>query len=240
MTDTHKRPDPDSGDLRFGGDTRVTTAMEDYLKVAYQIDQEGLPVTNLRLAERLGFSGPSVTNMMKKLNDLKLVVHNPYHGASLTPAGRSIALEVIRHHRLLELYLAEALGYNIDEVHDEAERLEHHVSEELERRMERYLGYPTFDPHGDPIPNRDGTVPDIDDVAFLGIEPGTARKVSRVSDRDPDHLSQVFGAGIAPGSEVVLVEIAVPDQDVRIEVDGNEHTLPWSVSQGIRVLPAGA
>jgi DtxR family Mn-dependent transcriptional regulator len=240
MNDTAKQPVPTNEALRFGGDTRVTTAMEDYLKVAYQIDQEGLPVTNLRLAERLGFSGPSVTNMMKKLDDLKLVVHNPYHGASLTAAGRSIALEVIRHHRLLELYLAEALGYNIDEVHTEAERLEHHVSEELESRMEKYLGYPSFDPHGDPIPKRDGTVPDINDVAFLGIEPGTVRQVSRVSDRDPEHLSSVFNAGITPGSEVVLMELAVPDQDVRIIANGNEQTLSWSVAQGIRVLPLDA
>jgi DtxR family Mn-dependent transcriptional regulator len=240
MNDTVKNPDQNAENLRFGGDTRITTAMEDYLKVAFQIDQEGLPVTNLRLSERLGLSGPSVTNMMKKLDDLKLVVHNPYHGASLTPAGRSIAVEVIRHHRLLELYLAEALGYNIDEVHHEAERLEHHVSEDLERRMEKFLGYPTLDPHGDPIPNRDGTIPDVIDVALLGIEPGTIRQVSRVSDRDPDQLSKVFGAGISPGSEVVLVNPAEPDQDVQIRVDGNECTLAWNVAQGIRVLPVEA
>lgn len=229
---------PADAPLRFGGDTRVTTAMEDYLKVAYQIDQEGLPVTNLRLAERLGFSGPSVTNMMKKLDDLKLVVHNPYHGASLTPSGRRIALEVLRHHRLLELYLAEALGYSIDEVHDEAERLEHHVSEVFEQRMEQALGYPTLDPHGDPIPGRDGTLAEIDDVAMLGIQPRVARRVSRVSDRDQEHLAVLAAMGIKPGALVILGGTPEPNRDVSLSVDGTDHLIPWEVAMGVRVESA--
>lgn len=222
--------------LRFGGDTRVTTAMEDYLKTAFLIDQDGLPITNLRLAERLGFSNPSVTNMMKKLDELKLVVHNPYHGASLTPAGRSIALEVIRHHRIVELYLAKALGYDLDEVHAEAERLEHHVSEELEARMERYLGYPDFDPHGDPIPARDGTLPQVIDVALLGTEPGPTREVSRVSDRDGKLLSILLIAGIKPGSNVAIAAPIEDSRPVHLVVDGTALTLPWEVVQGIRVV----
>ncbi len=221
---------------RFGGDTRVTTAMEDYLKTAFLIDQDGLPITNLRLAERLGFSNPSVTNMMKKLDDLKLVVHNPYHGAQLTPAGRAIALEVIRHHRLLELYLAEALGYNIAEVHAEAERLEHHMSEELESRMEQVLGFPQFDPHGDPIPGRDGTLPDVADIALLGAAPGTEHEVSRISDRNPDTLSAIVDAGIKPGTTVTMLETPVDDQDVSVRVDGEQTNLPWDVAMGIRVV----
>lgn len=221
---------------RFGGDTRVTTAMEDYLKTAFLIDQDGLPITNLRLAERLGFSNPSVTNMMKKLDDLKLVVHNPYHGAQLTPAGRAIALEVIRHHRLLELYLAEALGYDLDEVHAEAERLEHHMSEELESRMERALGFPQFDPHGDPIPGRDGTLPEIVDIALLGAEPGTDHEVSRVSDRNPDTLTAILEAGIKPGTTVTMLKSPVDDQDVALQVAGERMQLPWDVVKGIRVV----
>lgn len=229
-----EKPPPQSA--RFGGDTRVTTAMEDYLKMAFLIDQDGLPVTNLRLAERLGFSNPSVTNMMKKLDELKLVVHNPYRGARLTPAGRAIALEVIRHHRLLELYLAEALGYDLDDVHAEAERLEHHVSEELEFRMERALGFPRFDPHGDPIPGRDGTLPEIVDVALLGTEHGAKREVSRVSDRDPEMLSALLEAGIKPGITVTIMEPLEDDQPVSLDVEGTLLELPWQVAQGIRVL----
>jgi DtxR family Mn-dependent transcriptional regulator len=229
-------PPTQSATSRFGGDTRVTTAMEDYLKTAFLIDQDGLPITNLRLAERLGFSNPSVTNMMKKLDDLKLVVHNPYHGAQLTPAGRSIALEVIRHHRLLELYLAEALGYNLDEVHAEAERLEHHMSEELESRMERVLGFPQFDPHGDPIPGRDGSLPEITDIALLGAEPGPEHEVTRVSDRNPQTLTALLDAGIKPGITIAMVEPPVDEQDVALRVAGESMQLPWDVVKGIRVL----
>ncbi len=221
---------------RFGGDTRVTTAMEDYLKAAFLIDQDGLPITNLRLAERLGFSNPSVTNMMKKLDDLKLVVHNPYHGAQLTAAGRAIALEVIRHHRLLELYLAEALGYDLDEVHAEAERLEHHMSEELEARMERALGFPQFDPHGDPIPGRDGSLPEIVDIALLGATSGVDHEVSRVSDRDPETLTAILGAGIKPGTTITMVEAPVDDHSVSLRVDGEPLQVPWDVAKGIRVV----
>ncbi|MGB3329969.1 MAG: metal-dependent transcriptional regulator, partial [Thermomicrobiales bacterium] len=166
-----------------GGDVRVTHAMEDYLKAAYRLAQEGGTVTTQRLAEELNFSGPSVTNMVKRLDELKLLVHNRYHGVTLTPAGEQVALEVIRHHRLLELYLSEALGYDWDEVHAEAERLEHHVSEKFEQRMEQALGYPRFDPHGDPIPTRHGEVADLSDLTLAESGVGAMGTVSRVSDR---------------------------------------------------------
>ncbi|HYJ13582.1 MAG TPA: metal-dependent transcriptional regulator [Thermomicrobiales bacterium] len=233
-----EQPDATAPPVRFGGDTRVTTAMEDYLKTAFLIDQDGLPVTNLRLADRLGFSNPSVTNMMKKLDELKLVVHNPYHGARLTPAGRAIALEVIRHHRLLELYLAEALDFDLDQVHAEAERLEHHMSETLEAHMERALGFPQFDPHGDPIPGRDGTLPEVVDVALLGAEPGCQHEVSRVSDRDPDTLSTLLEAGIKPGAVVSLDDVPNEDRSVKLSVGGESIELSWDVVKGIRVSQA--
>jgi DtxR family Mn-dependent transcriptional regulator len=231
-----EQPNAAASQPRFGGDTRVTTAMEDYLKTAFLIDQDGLPITNLRLAERLGFSNPSVTNMMKKLDELKLVVHNPYHGAHLTPAGRAIALEVIRHHRLLELYLAEALDFDLDQVHAEAERLEHHMSETLESHMERALGFPKFDPHGDPIPARDGTLPELVDVALLGAQPGSQHEVSRVSDRDPEMLSALLEAGIKPGALVRLDDPPHEDRTVRLSVGAESMELSWDVVQGIRVI----
>src|SRR3954470_9531513 len=134
--------------------------MEDYLKAIYRLQDSGAQVTTQRLADELGVTGPSVTNMVKRLAELRLLSHTRYHGVDFTPAGEKIALEVVRHHRLLELYLAETLGYAWDEVHAEAENLEHHVSDELEARMDLFLGYPTRDPHGDPIPTREGLVPE--------------------------------------------------------------------------------
>ncbi len=228
-------PSEEPRPARFGGETRVTSAMEDYLKAAYRLEQESVSVTTLRLAEELGLSGPSVTNMVKRLHELRLVIHNRYHGISLTPSGRSVALEVIRHHRLLELYLSEALGYNLDEVHEEAERLEHHVSEELEARMERVLGFPRFDPHGDPIPGRDGQVPDIIDIGLNDMDPGNTGRVSRVSDRDPERLRYLFGLGVKPGAHIHVLEMMPFEGPVRIEVDHVEQLLPHSVAHQVRV-----
>ena len=130
----------------------LTDAMQDYLKEIYKLQLEGRRATTSAIAERMGVRPPSVTAMLKRLAALGLAEHAPYRGVELTPAGERVALEVIRHHRLLEQYLAQALGLSLDEVHAEADRLEHALSEELEARIDRSLGYPTHDPHGDPIP----------------------------------------------------------------------------------------
>jgi len=131
----------------------LTDAIQDYLREIYKLGTESGRVSVTALAKRLAVSPASVSAMVKKLAALELAVHEPYRGVTLTPAGERVALEVIRHHRLLELYLAKTLGVHVDEVHDEAERLEHVLSEELEQRIDRALGYPTHDPHGDPIPD---------------------------------------------------------------------------------------
>ncbi len=131
----------------------LSDAIQDYLKEIYKVRADEGKVTTTVLAKRLRVSPASVSAMVKKLAALDLVDHKPYHGVDLTPAGERVAVEVIRHHRLLELYLAQTLGLQIDEVHDEADRLEHALSEELEQRIDKALGYPTHDPHGDPIPD---------------------------------------------------------------------------------------
>jgi DtxR family Mn-dependent transcriptional regulator len=131
----------------------LSDAIQDYLKEIYKLGADGGRVTVTALARRLGVSAPSVSGMVKKLAALELVEHERGRGVSLTPAGERVAVEVIRHHRLLELYLAETLGVHVDDVHDEADRLEHALSEELEERIDRALGFPTHDPHGDPIPD---------------------------------------------------------------------------------------
>ena len=220
---------------RFGGDPRITPAMEDYLKAIYRIEQDGHPATTPRLAEEMDLSGASVSNMVKRLNDLKLLVHSPYHGVRLTPSGSAVALEVIRHHRLLELYLSQALGFEIDQVHQEADRLEHHVSEELETRMERALGFPEFDPHGHPIPSRNGAIPMIADIMLSDLPPGRPGIVSRVSDRDPEHLRQIDHLGIRPGTRITVTHHE--DKAVYVTVNGVDRTLPEAIAALIHVTP---
>jgi DtxR family transcriptional regulator, Mn-dependent transcriptional regulator len=131
----------------------LTDAIQDYLKEIYKLSAESGATSVSALARRQGVSAASASAMVKKLAALELADHQPYGGIVLTPSGEQVALEIIRHHRLLELYLAETLGVHVDDVHDEADRLEHVISEELEARIDRALGYPTHDPHGDPIPD---------------------------------------------------------------------------------------
>ncbi|MDW8396234.1 MAG: metal-dependent transcriptional regulator, partial [Anaerolineae bacterium] len=137
----------------------LSESMQDYLKVILELIQSNQRATTNALAARLNVTPASVTGMLKRLAELNLVEYEPYQGAELTPAGRRVALEVVRHHRLLELYLIEAMGYRWDEVHAEAERLEHAISQEFAERMARILGDPKVDPHGDPIPTREGEMP---------------------------------------------------------------------------------
>jgi DtxR family Mn-dependent transcriptional regulator len=230
-------PNPSPGDAAGAKpDTRITASMEDYLKAVYTLGQNGNAVTTQRLAEELSFSGPSVTNMVKRLAGLRLLTHSPYHGVHLTPTGEQVALEVVRHHRLLELYLSEALGYDWDEVHAEAERLEHHVSEELEARMERALGFPEFDPHGDPIPTRTGELPERDDQSLTDLEAGMSVTVTRVSDRNPDHLRFLGEMGLRPGITLVLIERMPFGGPIRVRIGDAEHIVPLAVAETVRVL----
>jgi DtxR family Mn-dependent transcriptional regulator len=146
----------------------LTDAIQDYLREIYKLGADGSRVSVTALAKRQGVSPASASAMVKKLAALELAVHEPYRGITLTAAGEKVALEVIRHHRLLELYLAETLGLNVDDVHVEAERLEHVLSEELESRIDRALGYPTHDPHGDPIPDAELRWPSQQAAAAAG------------------------------------------------------------------------
>lgn len=209
--------------------------MEDYLKAAYRLKMEGKPATTQLLADELGVSGPSVTNMIKRLDEMRLLRHTRYQGVELTPAGEKIALEVVRHHRLLELYLAETLGYPWDQVHDEAEKLEHHVSDELEARMDSYLGFPTRDPHGDPIPTREGLVPEDTDLLLAELPEGLLATVVRVSDRDPVQLRYLAELGLVPGAQVTIVERLPFDDLTRIDVDPHTHVIGRQLSRSVWV-----
>src|SRR5690348_4309262 len=174
----------------------VTAAVEDYAKAIYALETHtGGPVSTNALAERLGVTAASASNMAKKLDQLGLVEHVPYKGVKLTPAGLKVALEVLRHHRLLELYLAETLDVPWDRVHDEAEVLEHVLSEELEELIARKLGNPTHDPHGDPIPTADLRIVETDTVGMDGLDVGDTGRLVRVSDSDPEMLRYLGARG---------------------------------------------
>src|SRR6185437_5060311 len=185
----------------------VTAAVEDYAKAIYALQtQSGCAVTTNAIAERLGVTPASASNMAKKLSALGLVEHVPYKGVRLTDAGQRVALEVLRHHRLLELYLAETLDVPWDRVHDEAEVLEHVLSEELEELIARKLGDPTHDPHGDPIPTRELRIEEGQTKSMQSLEPGAQGRFVRISDSDPEMLRYLADQGIAPGDGFEIVD----------------------------------
>jgi DtxR family Mn-dependent transcriptional regulator len=214
----------------------VTHAMEDYLKAVYRLLESGGTASTQALAEELNVTGPSVTNMVKRLHDMRLLKYTRYQGVELTAAGRKIALEVIRHHRLLELYLAETLGYSWDEVHDEAEKLEHHMSDDLEARMDSALGFPTHDPHGDPIPSVEGKIAPHDLLMLREAQPLAVMTVSRVSDRDPERLRYLGALGLFPGAEVVVLERLPFDELLKIEIAGEEHIIGKQLGEAVFVV----
>ena len=179
-------------------------AAEDYLKAIYALARTGEPATTSALAERLGVSGASVTGMIKKLAASGLVDHEKYQGADLTEAGRLVAVETIRHHRIVETYLHRALGVPWDRLHEEAEALEHVISEDLEARMDAALGHPTHDPHGAPIPTPDLELDERDLVPLARLEAPAEAAVAQVADDDPAVLRAVGAAGLYPGTRFRL------------------------------------
>ncbi len=214
----------------------LSEAQEDYLKHLFALEETlGGPVSTQALAARMGVKPPSVTEMLKKLSALGLVVHLPYRGARLTEAGRRVALEVLRHHRLLETYLHQALGYGWEEVHQEAERLEHVISEALEERIAEALGHPPFDPHGDPIPTRELTLPQGRGLPLAEAPLGRARVV-RALVQDRGTLNLLARLGLVPGAPLEVLE---REGGVRVRVGGEVYLLPQELAQAVAVEPLG-
>lgn len=220
---------------RSGRHEAITHAMEDYLKAIYLLEEEQGRVTTQAIAEHLRVQSPSVTNMLKRLASMNLVHHRPYRGVTLTPAGRRIALEVIRHHRLLELYLTEALGYSWDTVHEEADRLEHSISEELESRIDALLGHPSADPHGHPIPTAEGELPATEATRLDQVDIGSRVTIERVSDRKPEQLRYLAALGLLPGVEVAVLDRLPFAGPVRVRVRDQEHYLSQELAQAVFV-----
>ena len=213
----------------------ISHAMEEYLKAIYLLSQDGKKVSTSRLAENLECSAASVTNMLQKLASLKLVQYQPYQGVDLTEAGTRVALEVIRHHRLIELYLKEVLGYSWDKVHAEAEELEHVISEELEERIDKALGYPTRDPHGHPIPGKDGTMTDERLPSLWEVPESTDVIVARVDDRNASVLRYLDSLGIHPEVEMHVLEKAPFNGPLLIELGKAKHSLSEELARQIFV-----
>lgn len=188
----------------MGKGAELSASVGDYLKAVWQLSNGGMASPG-EIARELGVTAPSVTAMLLKLQRDGLVTYVPYRGADLTPTGRSEALRLVRRHRLLETFLIEDLGFGWDEVHEEAERMEHVMSDRFTERLAQHLGQPAFDPHGDPIPSVDGTLPAGPDVQLADSKVGTRFVVQRVKTQDSDVLLHLTELGVAPGSEVVVL-----------------------------------
>ena len=224
-----------------GSDALRTSAVEDYAKAIYALQARSAePVSNNAVAERLGVTPGSASAMVKRLDELGLVSHVPYRGVTLTDAGRRVALEVIRHHRLLELYLVQSLGVPWDRVHAEAEVLEHVLSEELEELISAKLGDPTHDPHGDPIPTRDLRITEGETESLEQMQCGARGTFVRVSDSDPEMLRYLAERGIAPGErfEVVDRQPFGGPLFVRFGEADQTHPLGGELAQAMRVQRA--
>jgi DtxR family transcriptional regulator, Mn-dependent transcriptional regulator len=217
-----------------------SSAVEDYAKAIYALQmRDDQPVSTTALAERLGVTAASASGMVKRLGELGLVTHRRYHGVRLTDAGLRVALEVIRHHRLLELYLVESLGVPWDRVHEEAEVLEHVLSDDLEDLIAAKLGDPTHDPHGDPIPSRELTIEEIATESMESLEPGARGTFARVSDSDPDMLRYLAERGIAPGDELEVVERQPFGGPLFVRFGDEVHPLGGDLARAIRVQVIG-
>jgi DtxR family transcriptional regulator, Mn-dependent transcriptional regulator len=214
----------------------ISAAVEDYAKAIYALQTAaGGPVSNNSLAERLEVTAASASAMVKKLCGLGLVSHVPYRGVELTPEGRRVALEVLRHHRLLELYLAQSLGVPWDRVHDEAEVLEHHISEELEELIAEKLGNPTRDPHGDPIPTRELELIEHATPTLDSLEPGAHGRFTRISDHDPEMLRYLAERGIAPGDDFDVVDKQPFGGPLFVRFAGEVHVVGGQLAAAMHV-----
>jgi DtxR family Mn-dependent transcriptional regulator len=205
----------------------LTDSIQDYLKHIFELTENGQPASTKDLATRLSIKPASVTGMIQKLASTQppLVNYLKHQGVTLTPEGERVALEVLRHHRLLEAWLVQSLGYSWDEVHEEACRLEHVISEEFEARVAAALGNPTRDPHGDPIPTIDLTMPPDDSILLSSLQPPQSAKVLRVDDEEPDLLRHLDSLGLVPGGELNITAFSPFDENLTLQVKGGDKPI---------------
>lgn len=227
------------GENERSAPTLPTAAVEDYAKAIYSLTGWGPETASTNdLAARLGVKAGSVSAMIKKLDDAGLVERVPYHGVRLTADGTRVALAVLRRHRLLELFLAEVLDVPWERIHDEAEVLEHALSEDLTELISTKLGDPSFDPHGDPIPTRELSLEETATETLATMAPGERGTFVRVSDSNPDMLAYLSDCGISVGDSFEMVERQPFDGPVSIRVEGRTHVLGLTLAEAMRVVPA--
>jgi DtxR family transcriptional regulator, Mn-dependent transcriptional regulator len=217
-----------------GSDT-LTRSVEDYLKAIYRLSPEGRPASTSHIANLLELSPPSVSGMVKRLSELGLLEHIPYKGVQLTEAGRLAALRMVRRHRLIEAYLVQFLGYSWDTVHVEAERLEHAVSDTLVERMAAALGHPVVDPHGDPIPDADGSIHELACKPLTDVPVGEIAEILRVDEREPERLRYLAALGLVPGVVVTLRDRQPFGGPVTVEAAGERHIIGAELAQVVLV-----
>lgn len=217
----------------------LTPAHEDYLKTIYILSSRGNKVTNSALAKHLNVTPASATNMVKKLAELQLVVHTPYQNINLSEAGKKVALEVLRHHRLLELYLHQILNIPLEQVHAEADKLEHVISKSVEDAIADALDHPTIDPHGDPIPSRDGQIEHIAGVPLHQVKLHRPYRLVRVLNQDQERLSYLGSLGLHPNAVVTMLEQAPFDGPLLIEVDGIHHAIAHDMAESLLMVEIG-
>jgi len=212
-------------------------SIEDYLKAVYKLEErEGSPpVSTGDVAQAMEVSPASASNMIKRLDGLGFLTYEAYEGATLTGPGRTIALEVLRHHRLLELYLKEVMGFSWDEIHEEAEILEHHISERFESRIEEMLDHPERDPHGHPIPARDGSVDDLPTRSLADLTEKDAALIDHIADEDGELLDLLEQRGLLPGATVEVVETRPLDGLLVVAVDSDEQVIGQPVAKKVVV-----
>jgi DtxR family Mn-dependent transcriptional regulator len=216
----------------------LTRAQQDYLKALYQLHGDHQPVPTRDLAQRLGISSPSVSEMVNRLSAQGLVEHDRYRGQQLTREGRKVALELVRHHRLLEMFLVQVLGYSLDEVHDEAERLEHVISERMEQRIFELLGRPELDPHGHAIPTLGGKVRSLSERPMSECRIGEKVVVQGVSDDDPARLRELKRRGLLPGTRVEIVVASTYEAPIEVRIKGKRVSIPLGLARAMFVETA--
>jgi DtxR family transcriptional regulator, Mn-dependent transcriptional regulator len=215
-----------------------TRAQEDYLKALYQLHGAQRPVPTRELAQRLGISSPSVSEMVARLTSQGLVEHDRYRGQQLTREGRKVALELVRHHRLLEMFLVQVLGYSWDEVHDEAERLEHVMSERMEQRIFELLGRPELDPHGHAIPSASGKVRSLSERPLSECKTGEKVLVQGVSDEDAGRLRELERRGLMPGTRIEVMAVSEFEGPIEVRIKGKRVSVPLGLARGMFVEAA--
>ncbi|HEV2953842.1 MAG TPA: metal-dependent transcriptional regulator [Candidatus Dormibacteraeota bacterium] len=220
---------------RSAGGPSLTRAQEDHLKALYNLHGDTRPVLTGELAQRLGISAASVSDMVARLSDLGLVRHDRYRGQILTGAGQGRALELVRHHRLLEIFLVQVLGYTWDEVHEEAELLEHVMSERMEDRIFELLGRPELDPHGHAIPSREGTLRVVNQRALSDCQGGEEVVVAEVSDEDPDLLRELDRRGLIPGARLSVIGGTKYESPIEAELNEQRVSVPLGLARTILV-----